>query len=158
MTELERLLSQDDCCLVSVASIKKALEQESCEDAISRQAVLDKIKEVCFSTEKEWVDFRVSYGSNGQRDFIVNFIESLPSIQPKPKTGHWVEGQTDNPNIHNILCSCCFEGYPSKGHANSQYTKEKFQWCPKCGAKMDGVETEVEDERQNVSDSNPQRT
>ena len=52
------------------------------------------------------------------------------------KTGHWIEGQTDNPNIHNILCSCCFEGYPSKGHANSQYTKEKFQWCPKCGAKM----------------------
>ena len=29
MTELERLLSQDDCCLVSVISIKKALEQES---------------------------------------------------------------------------------------------------------------------------------
>ena len=28
MTELKRLLSQDDCCLVSVASIKKALEQE----------------------------------------------------------------------------------------------------------------------------------
>jgi len=38
MTELERLLSQDDCCLVSVASIKKALEQEPC-DAISREAV-----------------------------------------------------------------------------------------------------------------------
>jgi hypothetical protein len=54
----------------------------------------------------------------------------------KIKVGHWIEGQTDNPNIHNILCSCCFEGYQSKGHANSQYTKDKFQWCPKCGAKM----------------------
>jgi TPR repeat protein len=39
----------------------------------------------------------------------------------KIKVGHWIEGQTDNPNIHNILCSCCFEGYQSKGHANSQY-------------------------------------
>ena len=50
---------------------------------------------------------------------------------------HWIEGQTDNPNIHNILCSRCFEGYPSKGHANSQYTKKKFKWCPHCGAKME---------------------
>ena len=29
MTELERLLSQDNCCLVSVASIKKALEHDT---------------------------------------------------------------------------------------------------------------------------------
>ena len=39
--------------------------------------------------------------------------------------------------IHNILCSHCFEGYPSKGHSNSQYTKKKFKWCPSCGARMD---------------------
>lgn len=50
---------------------------------------------------------------------------------------HWIEGQTNHPNIHNILCSCCLTGYPSKGHANSQYTKERFQWCPSCGARMD---------------------
>ena len=63
---------------------------------------------------------------------IRNTVEEIKQA----KTGHWIEGQTNNPNIHNILCSCCFEGYPSKGHANSQYTKEKFQWCPKCGARM----------------------
>lgn len=62
------------------------LEQEPCEDCISRKAVLDKIKEVCFSREQEWVDFRVSQGSNGQRDLIINFIKDLPSVQPKPKT------------------------------------------------------------------------
>lgn len=60
--------------------------QEQCEDAVSRQAVLDKIKEVCFSKEQEWVDFRISQGSNGQRDLIINFIENLPNIHPKPKT------------------------------------------------------------------------
>ena len=64
----------------------KPLEQEPCEDCISRKAVLDKIKEVYFSREQEWVDFRVSQGSNGQRDLIINFIEDLPSVQPKPKT------------------------------------------------------------------------
>lgn len=34
----------------------KALEQEPCDDSVSRQVVLDKIKEVCFSREQEWVD------------------------------------------------------------------------------------------------------
>ncbi len=58
----------------------KALEQQPCEDTISRQVVLDKIKEVCFSKEQKWVDFRVSQGSNGERDFIINFIETLPGL------------------------------------------------------------------------------
>ena len=63
--------------------------------------------------------------------------EIIKALEQEPKTiGHWIEGQTDNPNIHNILCSCCCEGYPSKGHANSQYTREKFKYCPNCGARM----------------------
>lgn len=102
----------------------KALEQEPCEDAISRQAANDIVRHEC----GEW---------KGLAKEIVKQFNGLPPVTPQePKTGHWIEGQTDNPNIHNILCSCCFEGYLSKGHANSQYTKEKFQWCPKCGAKM----------------------
>ena len=54
------------------------------------------------------------------------------------KTGHWIEGQRNNLEIHNILCSNCLEGYSSKGHANSQYTREKFKFCPNCGAMMEG--------------------
>lgn len=61
-------------------------KQEPCEDCISKKAVLDKINEICFSREQESVDFRVSQGSNGQRDLIINFIENLPSVQSKPKT------------------------------------------------------------------------
>ena len=54
-----------------------------CEDAISRQAVLSKIKEVCFS--EEWASFRVDNGSNGQRDFLINYIEQLqPVNQQEP--------------------------------------------------------------------------
>lgn len=66
----------------------KNIGQKPCEDAISRQAVLSKIKEVCFS--EEWVQFRVDNGSNGQRDFIINYIEQLPPATPQPKTGHWI--------------------------------------------------------------------
>ena len=60
----------------------KTLEQESCGDVISRQIVIDKIKEVCFSKEQKWINFRLSYGSNGQRDYIIKFIESLPCVKP----------------------------------------------------------------------------
>ena len=63
--------------------LDELMQSNSDGDCISRQAVLDKIKEICFSKEQKWVDFRVSQGSNGQRNLIINFIEDLPSIQPK---------------------------------------------------------------------------
>jgi len=126
------------CCPRYNKVIRTAVEemkQEPCEDAVSRKAV---INQIFYSTDNSG---DVVLGSALRKR-----IARLPSVAPQePKTGHWIEGQTDNPNIHNILCSCCFEGYPSKGHANSQYTKEKFQWCPKCGARMVESQAECED-------------
>lgn len=58
-------------------------KQEQYADAISRQAVLSKIKEVCFS--EEWEQFRVDNGSNGQRDFLINYIEQLSSVSSSEK-------------------------------------------------------------------------
>ena len=107
----------------------KTLKQSSCEDAISRKETVQFLENHSNSFEDAKIRMAFQVASS-----LVN--NPLPSVYPKPKTGHWIEGKTDNPNIHNILCSCCFEGYPSKGHANSQCTKEKFQWCPKCGARM----------------------
>ena len=71
-----------------------ALKAEPCEDAISKQSVLNKIEEVCFSNEQKWVDFRVSQGSNGQRDFITNFIASSPLLTPKQKRLKWTKQKT----------------------------------------------------------------
>ena len=96
------------------------------DDVISRQAVLDKIKEVCFSREKEWVDFRVSQGSNGQRDLIIKFIEDSPSVQPQPKTGHWIF--IGNSDVNGLkICECDVCGKRTYGSHN---------FCPNCGIKM----------------------
>ena len=56
----------------------KALEQEPCEDAISRQAVLE--KQVYTETEEGWSGYTVD----------AEYIKSLPSVQPKQKTGEWI--------------------------------------------------------------------
>lgn len=100
---------------------------------MTREEAIKQLKDdrvLCINSETE--PFAIAY------DMAIKAIEQEPcEVGTKPIVhAHWIEGQTDNPNIHNILCSHCFEGYPSKGHANSQYTKKKFQWCPHCGAKM----------------------
>ena len=104
-------------------------------DCISRKRAIERLK----------LNLPISQGADNSRDrhrymqamADIQAIRELPSVTPQePKIGYWIEGQTDNPNIHNILCSCCFEGYPSKGHANSQYTREKFKYCPNCGCRM----------------------
>ena len=56
----------------------KALEQEQCTDAISRQDVLEKA--VYTETEEGWYGYTVD----------VEYIKSLPSVTPQPKTGHWI--------------------------------------------------------------------
>lgn len=35
--------------------------------------ILSMIEEVCFS--KNFIEFRVNYGSNGQRNYIINYIK-----------------------------------------------------------------------------------
>lgn len=117
----------------------KAIEQEPCEDVISRQAVLSKIKEVCFS--EEWLQFRVDKGSNGQRDSIIDYIEQLPPVVPQPKMGRWLHREImdyldKNKVIHNhFMCQDCgFIHDFIDGHT------AQYKYCPSCGAKMQEVE------------------
>ncbi len=104
-----------------------------CEDAISRQAVLDTIKEVCFSNEQVWVDFRVSQGSNGQRDFIIKFIESSPSVTPKQKMGQWIEKDGYDGDIY-YDCSECGESWVT---IDGTPWDNGMKYCPNCGAMME---------------------
>ena len=41
--------------------------------------ILKTINEVCFG--KEYRDFRIDYGSNGQRDFIIDFIKDNYGVE-----------------------------------------------------------------------------
>ena len=108
----------------NLETISKALEQEPSGDLISRQAVLDLI-----------ADYDLSMGQ------VVKGIHALPSVNPQePKTGHWIDtGDYPTGTYVNVECSCCHE-----------YSLEKGDYCPNCGAKM--VEPQESDEQEKVDD------
>ena len=103
---------------------RKALKQEPCGDAISRQAAIEKI---------HWL------GLDNDTAIMCDLtIRTLPSVNPQepsdisneqePKTGHWIWC------VGSHKCSNC-EEYTCFSH------KEMLRYCPNCGAKM---ESEVE--------------
>jgi hypothetical protein len=119
MTELERLLSQDNCCLVSVASIKKALEQEPCEDAISRKEMT-----------KLYNEYRPKLATH-----VYEFGEELtklPSVQPKQIECEDAISRADAVKIANGYCHWSnvakeFEKLPS---VQPKYNAS--EWCKDC--------------------------
>ena len=96
-------------------TIIKALEQEPCEDAVSRQAVI-RLAEQGQVQGFEWQ---------------IKKLTTLPPVTPTPKKGKWIE----EPNCW-LRCSCCKSHYPHtsiNGVSGSNY-------CPNCGADMREVE------------------
>lgn len=89
----------------------KALEQQPCDDCISRKDTLAEFKRVYFD--------------NGT---VIRCAESvlrgMPPVTPQQKTGHW-NRVTDNAGYWVWECDKC--GWQQRFHTN---------YCPDCGAKM----------------------
>lgn len=89
----------------------KALEQEPCEDAISRQAIIDEMEK-----------------RHAEGDCITKgFVKNLPPVNPQVKTGHWI--YVDECHEHG-RCSEC--GYGSVDLVGG----ELWNFCPNCGCRM----------------------
>lgn len=88
------------------------LEQKPCEDAISRQVVLD---------------IQAKYAKHmGATKFwqMRDDIKTLPSVKPQERTGHWIEKDYLRSGIV-YSCSKC-----------GSFVHEKTNFCPDCGANM----------------------
>ena len=100
-----------------------ALEQEPCEDAISRQAVLDiNFKRIILTTAKP-------------AETIEQKVKALSSVNPQPKTGHWIEHpeiETSTPEY--LMFYECSECGDKQCFCKSDIHKKHF--CNNCGAKM----------------------
>lgn len=99
----------------------KALEQEPCEDCVSREEVLD----LCNSKDPE---YKVSH--------LKEDVECLPSVTPTCKKGKWIKGKWINSHDTSFYnCSNCGVFW-DKGTVDNC----NFFYCPHCGTKMIGGE------------------
>lgn len=105
----------------------EALEQQPCEDAISRQAAIDALMawEEDYFWDKECVKHR------GDPYWVApsDVIEQLPSAQPERKKGHWQIYIISMLDGEGCKCSEC-------GHEGVPY----WDFCPNCGTEMDEEE------------------
>ena len=100
----------EECLRIAI----KALEQEPCEDAISRQAVLDIAK----TSKSNWIDNSVLFKK----------VNNLPPVTPQPKTGHWIDIMVGD--MPAQACDRCNTFYPLA------YTGGGHKYCPNCGRRM----------------------
>lgn len=102
----------------------KALEQQPCEDAISRADV------------KKYLS---APDANGDRVIYESDLDLLPSVNPQPKVGYWIFHEPfDNGRKNCNECIECSQCHTWLGY--DCYAKTPY--CPNCGAKM---ESEVQE-------------
>ena len=76
---------------------------------------------------------RHKFKTLAERCEINEVLNSMPSVQPKEKTGHWIE-QEDYGEIY-YCCTICGEPYVT---IEGTPKDNKMNYCPCCGAKMGG--------------------
>ena len=160
----------DDNC----NKIISALEQQPCEDAVSRDAVCDYIAEYVnneYSTQAECE----------MVDYMIDGIQHLPSVTVRQidnhlldgihamgyreghkdakveyerQTGEWLEKEVCNDKDNGIdawqsaKCSKC-----GKYHTTPyMYYFDNYEFCPKCGARM--VEPQESEDKDEISRKN----
>ena len=92
----------------------------NCEDAISRQALLDGIDNYIEKAQ-----------STSAKDDFISFeelvVKALPPVTPKQKMGRWLAVENEDMETVGYYCSEC--DLPLE-------TEERTPFCPNCGAKM----------------------
>ena len=103
---------------------------QPCEDAISRQAVLNLMRGLtrwCIRSEDgKWKNVGLLY------DDVMFGIDKLSSVTPQQRTGQWIEVIDETDSLGNKTwhheCSIC--GSDKSGWGT-------YKHCPDCGAKME---------------------
>ena len=106
--------------------IIKLLEQEPCDDAISRHEVLSIIE--CHK----------NIDGNDAIVWIEKEIGELPSVTPQPKIGEWLEKEINSDNAieewQSARCSVC-DRYHTTPY---MYYFSHYDYCPHCGTRVEG--------------------
>jgi hypothetical protein len=117
------------CCPRFNNVIRKTVEEikQPCEDTISRKKALEALKQ---EEPLVWCGGADEIAAYNQWSSDVDTIKNMPPVQPKPKTGHWIEITNNRGTVIALRCSCCGK---SPKHAI------KSDFCPNCGVEMMNV-------------------
>ena len=107
-------------CIMYEPKMKACERKHECEEAVGRQASLNTIESMYQKCDGDLQTYH---------DLLVDCFEVLPSIQPKAKTGRWIERGDDR--FDWLVCSECEFG--SEGEVKCG---EGTNYCPSCGARM----------------------
>lgn len=105
------------------------LKQQPCEDCISREAVIEHICEAkeCYKEECK--------GRTLERCPDLQWVFDLPSVQPQPKRGHWID-QADSIGEYASGCYECDECHEVFWIESGTPQDNEYNFCPHCGADM----------------------
>ena len=105
------------------------------------------INELKILREEYWDDDGYGHETHQYDDTITAIDMAIKELEQtdvldrevhEPKVGHWIMTGDYYTGAYECIdyveCSCCHEESLEEGN-----------YCPNCGAKMDGVETEVEE-------------
>ena len=123
LRDIIRISKENDCNVKEIDALDEEalmiaiqmLERRD-DDFISRKEAIRQLKD-CFADEDG-----IAVGEYWSHDKVVEVLDGLPSVTPKPKTGHWIPGEKAP-----IECDRC--GYGVMPWNNTEY-------CPNCGCRM----------------------
>ena len=101
------------------------------DDCIRRQQAIDALK-----SRKTAEQSSAGVMRNAVVDFCIGIIKKLPSAQPKPEIGHWVE-IGDEP-YDEWECDVCGFTIDGSGCIDPEEYRDIYRFCPNCGADMRG--------------------
>lgn len=117
---------------VWLRELKRYKDQETREDAISRKEAQMAISKIVWKDGETWDDVH---------DRCVDCLDDLPSVQPQPKTGHWIRKQGSGIGYDlggiktwyaQYMCSEC--GFIKTAIEDRA---DLLDHCAGCGAKME---------------------
>ena len=101
-------------------------KSEPCEDAVSRDAVIDALSE--YVSLEEYEDNSHTFTVKP----LIKRIVKLPSITQKLKTGHWIEKDGFDGDVY-YDCSECGESWAT---IEGTPWDNEWKYCPNCGCRM----------------------
>jgi DNA-directed RNA polymerase subunit RPC12/RpoP len=113
----------------------KALSAEPCEDCISRAEAIDALGyDISIESDEGLDAYKTVIKEMLCKIYDVQKenIEKLPSIQSKPKTGHWIEKDGFDGDTY-YDCSECGESWTT---IEGTPWNNGMNYCPNCGARM----------------------